>query len=62
MHTRYDTIDLISDKVLNQEIEFLLFLIHRLDSSKCFPIKKSIPEDLQTKIINYFGAGLSHTK
>jgi Zn-dependent M28 family amino/carboxypeptidase len=60
MHTRFDTIDLISADVLEEEIRFLIFFIDRISSSEIFPIYRFIPENLRKKIVEYFGTGLSH--
>lgn len=62
MHTRYDTIDLISADVLEEEIRFLLYLTDRLVLAEIFPIARYIPEKLRKRIMEYFGVGLSHTE
>lgn len=62
MHTRYDSIELISAQVLEEEIRFLIYLAGRLAESEIFPISRVIPENLRQKIIQYFGKGLSRTE
>ena len=62
MHTRYDDISLISADVLGEEIRFLLFLSDRLTQAESFPIERTIPKELQDKIIEYFGSGISLTE
>ena len=59
MHTRYDNMDLIDEKVLKEEAEFLNTLADRLVNAKVFPIPRFLPEKLQKEVISYFGASQS---
>ena len=56
MHTRYDNMDLIDERVLEKEANFLIRIVDRLANSVVFPIPRIIPEKLRDDLIEYFSS------
>lgn len=59
MHTRYDNMDLIDEKILEKEAGFLIRIVDRLANSIVFPIPRVIPEKLRDDLIEYFSPSRS---
>jgi len=54
-HSRYDTLDLISARVLDESIRFMLLFSEKLINSEVFPVSKVIPDNLKEKLDGFWG-------
>jgi Zn-dependent M28 family amino/carboxypeptidase len=54
-HTRYDTIDLISARSLEQSARFFIHFSGRLANSEYFPVTRNVPDVIKEKLDVYMG-------
>lgn len=53
-HSRYDTIDLVSERTLDNSIQFFIKFSEKIINSEIFPIPHNIPDTIKEKLAVYF--------
>ena len=53
IHNRYDTVAVMSGKQMEDDIEFIRFLVERFANFKCCPVKRRIPDNMKEKLDYY---------
>lgn len=54
MHTRYDTIELISPCSLKRSADILLYITESLAQAEVFPFRREVPEEMKNRLGIYF--------
>ena len=55
MHTRHDTIALLSDWSLERSAVLLGYIADRLGNIESFPFERKVPEEFIAQLNEYFG-------
>jgi len=54
-HSRYDAINLISERVMDDSIRFIIHFSEKLINSEVFPVSQTIPDNLKEKLDAFWG-------